>query len=281
MASSDKQKAMFQTLTDPGDHVALKGILRGSATQKLEALPMDAFSFPEFKVQGRTSIVKPKDEKTLLIESLQGQVADLEKRVSNANVGDLKHTAAALAQGTAAGLAQGLKEGQDKSQAAFDQQIVKLQQDLGQTLQSMNTAYGTRIAEVEAQAVELALGIAKRLFCLEAEIHPQRIGAVIAEGFSHLGQAESLILHLNPLDVVVAQEQKSFWQPLHSSLKSVRIEEDPRVERGGCWIESDGGGTIDLRAQVQWERMEQSVRDTLAHSADSAIAPDSSTLTSL
>jgi type III secretion protein L len=264
MASpADKQKAMLQSLTDPGDQVALKSILRGSATQNLEVLPMDSFAFPEFKVQGRASIVKPKDEKTLQIESMQRTIDDLERSLSKARAETIKQSEVALAKGTSAGITQGIQEGEQKATLIFQEQIAKLQSDLGKTLQAMNIAYGNRISEVEKQAIELSIGISKRLFSIEAEIHPQKIASVISEGFAHLGQAETVVLHVNPLDIAFAENTQSIWQPLHSSLKSVRIEEDARVERGGCWIESEGGGTVDLRAQVQWDRVEQTVREIM------------------
>lgn len=267
----DRQEALFHSIVDSGDQVALKGILRnGAATQQVRPMPMDSFNYPEFTVPGRAAPVKPVDEKQILIASLEKQIEELKRNVTSAKAEGKALAESSFAKGRAEGLAAGLKEGQAKAEQAYEAKIAQFQQELAGTLQALNNAYGSRIQEVEHQCVELALGLARKLFSIEAKKHPERIQHIIAEAFSHIGQAETVILHLNPMDSVSANATRNFWQPINSALKSVQIEPDARVEQGGCWIESAGGGTVDMRTPIMLERLEQAVNASLLRTSDSA-----------
>jgi len=267
---------LLHSLTDQGDQVALKGILRnGSTTKDLHKMPMDSFDFPEFKVPGRSALPHKVDEQVAQVQKLQTEVADLRRNSSLKDSEAQRRLTDSTGKAKNEGYAQGLKEGEAKATKAFAAQITQVQSDMAATLQALNSAYGKRLQDIQSETVELALGIAKRLFCVEAENNPEHIVKVVSEAFAHLGQAESVILHVHPLDVGTAQEKQSFWQPIHSSLKSIRIESDPRVERGGCWIESTGGGTIDMRSATLMQRIEIAVREAYQHAPQSA---DSSNL---
>jgi len=261
--ANDPKLSMLQNLTDQGDKVSLKGILRNgsAAAAASQSLPMDSFSFPEFRVQGRTPQAKPQDEQQAHIVHLEQQIKALQSDVAAAKADALKKAEAAQAKGKADGLAQGLKDGEAKAAKAFQQQVAALQTEVAGTLQTLGTSYDKRIHDVEAQAVELTLGLAKRLWSVEAEIHPERIASIVSEAFSHLGQAENVTLRVHPLDVKYASENQSLWQPINTALKNLRIEGDSRVERGGCWIESEGGGNVDLRSETIIQRLETALRE--------------------
>ncbi len=262
---------MFQALTQESEgKVALKGIVRsGAAAQNLQRLPLDSFDLPEFKVPGR-EIQKAKDENLVRIQVLEREISE-SKRTLEASKAEAKRTTeSAAVKAREEGLVAGRKEGESKATKEFATQVAALQAEVAKSIQNINAAYGERVRNIQSESLELALGIAKKLFSIEAETHPERIAIVLNEAFSHLGQAESVVLHLHPLDVKYAEESQSVWQPLNTSLKSVRLESDERVDRGGCWIESTGGGTVDLRTQVVLDRIETMVRTAIGQALSDA-----------
>jgi len=254
-------QSLLQALTDTGDKVPLKGILhKGPEAAKAAPLSLNSFSLPEFNVPGRVTPTKVKDEQQRHIAELENQVAMLQHELEVSRAEGRKQAEEALTKGKTAGLALGQKEGENQAAQAFQIQLKDLQSEVANTLQTLNVNYEKRIQNLEAQSIDLTLGLAKRLWSIEAELHPERIAAVITEAFSHLGQAEKVVLRVHPLDADFAIEKQSLWQPINSSLKSLRVESDERVERGGCWIESEGGGNVDLRSEIIVTRLEQALR---------------------
>ncbi|HSQ41002.1 MAG TPA: FliH/SctL family protein [Fibrobacteraceae bacterium] len=267
--SKEKQAALLQALTESeGDQVALKGILRnGKSTQALHSLPMNTFSYPEFQVQGRLS--KPKPEIQKRIQAMEQEIAKLHQQLERVSSEQQRALEVARKKALAEGFERGQKENETKVTETLQNQVSQLQKELEATLQSIRQNYDDRVQEIQGQCVELALGLARKLFCVEAETNPQHIAHLVEEAFTHLGQAESVVLHLHPLDISTAEETRSFWHPINSSLRSVRLEPDSRIEKGGCWLESDGGGSVDLRTSVILTRLEEMVRTAIRNSSPS------------
>lgn len=257
----DPKEALLQSLQDSGNQVALKAIVRNGS--------VDSFQFPEFPVAGRPA-AKGEDERLVRIASLEKQLTAAQQSIADLQQEMKKKIEEARVQGVQEGLSAGKSEGAASANQEWESKLGQLQTDIAKTLQSMNAAYGERVQQVEAQCMELAIGLSKRIFCVEAERNPEHIQSVIAEAFAHIGQAETVILHLNPMDTDNARRSQNFWQPINSALKSVHIESDPRVERGGCWIESVGGGTVDLRTPVILQRMESAARESFRQFADNS-----------
>lgn len=257
----DPKESLLQSLQDTGNQVALKAIVRNGS--------VDTFQFPAFPVSGRTG-TKVDEERNAHIHQLEQQIAAAQKTIADLKKEVTQKSEMARKQGYEEGLSAGISDGIASSNKEWEAKLALWQADLAKTIQSMNNAYGERIQQTEAQCLELAIGLARRIFCVEAEKYPEHIQVVIAEAFAHIGQAETVILHLNPLDSDNARRAQNFWQPINSALKSVHIESDPRVERGGCWIESVGGGTIDLRAPVILERMENAARESFRQFTDNS-----------
>lgn len=263
----NRNESLLQSLTSKGDQVPLKGILRGEAAAQVHST-MDAFAFPEFAVQGRVPIAKPMSEAEKHVREMEARIADMEKQFSQFKVDAQKQAERAEAKGKAEGLAQGIKEGESKASLTHAQQVETLRKEVAGILQSVHNAYTERVAEIEQQSFELALGIARKLWSREAEIHPERIASIMAEAFQHLGQAETVVVKLHPLDIEVAKQTESLWHPVNSSLRNIQLESDPRMERGGCWVESAGGGTVDLRLQETWDRLEGALRQNATQNVD-------------
>lgn len=249
----DPKEALLQSIQDPGNQVALKAIVRNGS--------VDTFQFPSFNVAGREN-VKNDEERAKQLYELQKKLDAANAAISELKKEIVRKSEEARKQGREEGLTQGISEGKDLANKEWEPKLAALQADLAKTIQSMNNAYGERISQVESQSIDLAIGLARKIFCVEADRNPEHIQHVIAEAFSHIGQAETVILHLNPMDQENARGSQNLWQPINSALKSVHIESDPRVDRGGCWIESVGGGSIDLRAAVILERMEIATRES-------------------
>lgn len=268
----DRQNRLYQDLTNQGpEQVSLKGIIRKGegASRPITPAPLDSFAFPEFQVPGKTvPKAKLSEEQLRTIHALESKVTQLEQQLAQCKTEIPKLQAAAHAKGKAEGLAQGLHEGQAKAEENYRKALGELESEVRVSLQGIQNSYHDRLAHLQDQTIDLALGITQHLFAEECQFHRDLVNHNISEAFSHLGPAENVCLHLHPLDVVSAEGKRSFWHPMGSAVKHVRIEPDERVERGGCWIESEGGGTVDFQISVILERVAQAVRQAYQQSFD-------------
>lgn len=255
--SSQSAQALFQSLSAGPESKPLKGILR-------DARSLNQFELQEFRIEGRTQPESPAEKMHRQINQLQHEL-DLAKNKNKVLEAEHeKRLQASKAQALAEGEAKGLEKGYIKAKTEFEAKLKAFQNEVGVALKSMNDAYGKRCTELEDQSIELALGLAKRLYCAESSENTTIIASIIREAMSHLGQEESLLILLNPKDQAQAEQSSSFWSPLGSAVREIRIETDARISRGGCIIESGRGARIELTSEQILQKIDTAVRERYA-----------------
>ena len=146
-------------------------------------------------------------------------------------------------EGFAQGQAQALAEGQ--AQAA--QELVALRQ-LARSFASAVTAADETIAH---DLLNLTLDISRAMLKTALNVKPELIVAVIRDAIDHLPNLQQPAqLHLNPDDLLLVQEHigeelgKAGW----------RLMEDPKLERGGCEIDT-ASNHLDASLASRWQRL--------------------------
>jgi flagellar assembly protein FliH len=141
------------------------------------------------------------------------------------------------------GFAAGMKDGRAESHAiALRMQAV---------MQALNRSMSQFEEAMAREIMNLALDIAQQMVRSALEADPAIVLAVVREAIESLPQVyHHPTLVLNPQDAqlvrdMLAQEyQGEAW----------RIQEDPRMERGGCRVET-GATEIDANMEVRWQRI--------------------------
>lgn len=279
MATNDPKLSGDDILgSDPGK-VALKGILKGGeGAHTIRPAAMDGFQVAGFH-RSQQAQNKTEELAQAEIRRLESQVAGLKSEVSQLKDRLERETKAAHNQGVQEGRIQGMGEGEKNAEALWLAQIDVIRKDVASSLDQLASTHADDMQRLRDATVELALGLARRLYCTEAENNPDIISHVIAEAFLYLGQEESLRVRVNPLDLTLAENGGSFWKPLAATVRSLELVADARVDRGGCVIDADKGGSIDLRLSTLLGNLENSVRAAYAQfkateSSDSGNAGD-------
>jgi flagellar assembly protein FliH len=108
-------------------------------------------------------------------------------------------------------------------------------------------------AEVRAEALELALVLARKIVEGEVTINVDRVIAMARTAVRRLGESRRVVVKLSPADAeaMIARQAASPLAPLNAgSAVQVEIVADPALGRGDCLVEGDLGsvdGRLDTR----------------------------------
>jgi len=239
--------------------VQLKTILKGNAAQAIRPAAMSGFKMADFQINPSTRETS-EDRLKNEVASLQGQIATLNGEISNLKQKSEQESKARYDKGFNEGKALGTADGEKVAMERFNATLKSLQDSIEKTFDSVALQQKEYFDKIENSTAEIAIAVAKRVFCEEAAQNPNIIPRAIKEAFTFLGQEERLKIVINPQDVKIAEKTESIWKPILSSLKSVELVIDNSVEQGGCLLESEKGSSIDMRLNTIWGHIEETVK---------------------
>jgi len=226
---------------------------------------MAGFKVADFQRNPKATLDSAEDRLRAEVTNLQSQIATLKGEAENLKKKAEQDAKNAHDKGFQDGKTAGKAEGEKISTEKWKAELAALQGSVNQTFDSMAAQQKENFAKIEGVTTEIALAIAKRIFCEEAINNPNIIARVLKETFVFLGQEEKLKVRLNPLDVKPANETESFWKPAMGSLKSVELIPDASIEKGGCLLESENGSSVDMRVQTVLGHIEETVKQIYSH----------------
>lgn len=243
---------------EPG-RVQLKTILKGSAAQSLKSAAASGFKVADFQIN---PAIKESTEDALKneIAVLNSQLAALKGEIATLKKNMEQESKASFDKGVQNGKTQGIAEGEKKATEKYTKDLKQIQDNATKTFESIETQQKEMFEKISAETAEIAIAIAKRVFCEEAAQNPNIIAKIIKEAFTFLGQEEKIKIRLNPLDILLAEEKESFWKPSISSLKNIELISDETIEKGGCLLEAENGSSIDMRVQTIFRHIEEYVK---------------------
>jgi flagellar assembly protein FliH len=119
---------------------------------------------------------------------------------------------------------------------------------------------------VEADLVQLALAVARKIVDREVSLGPEAVTRIIRQALSRVEHAGRIVIKLNPTDLELLADIKP---RLLSGLPEggrAAFEADAGIARGGCLIETDVG-EVDARIERQFQVVEETFRAELDQEA--------------
>ncbi len=139
------------------------------------------------------------------------------------------------------GFEQGLQEGREAGQNEFRQRLRFLEQ----AIDKLDAPFQELDAAVEQQLAQLAMLVARQLVRRELKTDPSQVIGVVREALSALPlAARDVRLVLHPDDAELVREALA----IQGDKQTLRLVEDPLLERGGCRILSE---TSQIDATVE------------------------------
>ncbi len=247
--------------------VPLKAILKGNAARAaVTPAAMAGFNVANFQLNPaarETTEERLKNE----IAGLQSQIATLNGEIANLKKKSEEDAKASYDKGMQEGKALGTTEGEKKALETWNNKLKTLQTETTKTLEALAAQQKENFEKIENATAEIALAVAKRIFCEEVATNSNIIPRVLKEAFTFLGQEENLKVRLNPLEVPAVEETASFWKPAMASIKNVEFVFDDTIEKGGCILESENGSSVDMRLQTIFGHIEDAVKQIYSSQA--------------
>ena len=163
--------------------------------------------------------------------------------------------AQAWAAGEAEGRAAGLAAARSDAQPALAA--------LGASLQAIERAREQLVAELEQDAVEMALRLTEQILAGVLSVQPERVLDVARNALRHLTDRRHVTVVVNPEDLELVSECVEQLQSELGGIEHLGVQADRRIARGGALARTDTGD-IDAGIDTQLGRARELVAEALA-----------------
>ncbi|MCL6589573.1 MAG: hypothetical protein K6U80_06430 [Firmicutes bacterium] len=147
---------------------------------------------------------------------------------------------------------EGFETGRREAAAQIRQE---LEQNLAAAFALLNQAEEERLKRIsssEPELLKLAVAIAEKIIGAELELNPTAMLEITREALTRAQVSNNIVIRVNQADLKVFMEHSAVLQKAFTEPKMIRIEEDPGVAPGNCFIETEHGN-IDPRIKSQLE----------------------------
>lgn len=136
------------------------------------------------------------------------------------------------------------KEGFDLGLSQFNEQILKLDQNLKKLRH-----------DVQQAILPLALTAAKKIVGAQLKLHPETIVDIILQALQSVTQNRRIVIYVNKADKDILETNKPKIKEIFEQIDSFSIQERADVSPGGCIIETETG-IINASIENQWRALE-------------------------
>ncbi len=152
------------------------------------------------------------------------------------------------------------KEGFEEGFKKGEEEVKRLIERLHVIINSAIDKRKEIIENAEAQLIDLVLLIARKVVKTISEEQKNVVIENIKEALKKVKGEAEITIRVNINDLELTSKQKEQFIKMVEDLKNVRVEEDSRVDPGGCIIETSFGD-IDARIQTQLNIIEEKIRE--------------------
>jgi flagellar assembly protein FliH len=123
------------------------------------------------------------------------------------------------------------------------------------------------VAELEADAVALALRLAEQIVAAAVHVAPERLIDVAGQAMRRIADRRHVTLVVNPADLELTQESVQRLQSELGGVEHCNVQADRRVGRGGVIARTEAG-EIDATIEAQLSRAREIAASELAGRRD-------------
>lgn len=149
-------------------------------------------------------------------------------------------------QGHAEGIIQGKNQAMAEMKASIDDAACKARSLLEMT----HSETRELLTNVEAQIIEIAFGITRKILQREIEENPLTVLPIVRAALDKVRDQENITIRVNPSDYELMLQAKNDLQQMVGGEKSLTIAPDTTISAGGCMIDTLGG-TVDATIDNQ------------------------------
>ena len=160
----------------------------------------------------------------------------------------------------AAALEQGRQSGQQQARAEFEAGLVKNREQIVQALREFELERQSYYQRIEAEIVQLALAIARKILHRETQIDPNALAGIVRVTLEKLDSGTKVSLHVHPQE---AAQWRHYFACQVDNAPAPDVFEDAALLPGGCRVETSVGST-EIGLESQLKEIETGLLDLLA-----------------
>ncbi|MFZ0973730.1 MAG: FliH/SctL family protein, partial [Solirubrobacteraceae bacterium] len=130
-------------------------------------------------------------------------------------------------------------------------------------LEAIEQLKAQMLAELEQDAVEMAIRLAEQILAGVVSVEPERVIDVGRNALRHLSERRRVTLVVNPDDLELVSECVDQLQSELGGIEHLGVQSDRRIGRGGAIARTDSG-EIDSGLDAQLSRAREIVAAALA-----------------
>jgi flagellar assembly protein FliH len=121
------------------------------------------------------------------------------------------------------------------------------------------------LRQAEEDVITLAFQLTRKILQYEVREHREVLATTLKRALAHVVEQNQVMVRVHPDDLQYATEIREELRLAMGDIKTLAMQGDTSVGRGGCIVESNLG-TIDARIEAQFEELEQRFR--MQHTLD-------------
>ncbi|MBT5856306.1 hypothetical protein HOH87_06720 [bacterium] len=229
------------------------GVLRGMATQPSRTIRIQTVSVNPVKsnqpIETPVSVVETDDVMIPETAMVSEEVEDIEVDLSTDE--DIDDVVASIAPAVSLAIEdhedyqsvvdQAFREGLAKGKAAGDEEFQEKQEDLIAAINSTVQERDRLIEEAKPGALDLAMLIAEHIVRHEVGKDESALLNLVSEAIERITDTDRVIIRVNREDAPLIRENIAYFETKLMGVRTILVQEDINVGRGGILIETDLG----------------------------------------
>jgi flagellar assembly protein FliH len=154
----------------------------------------------------------------------------------------------------------GRKEGEARARAALEQELINLRASMQTAIGDFARERAIYYQKVEAEVVQLALSIARKILHRESQIDPLLLAGIVRVALDKLEGGTRVLVRVHPQH---AAEWRGYFARYMDPRDVPEVVDDPALAIDRCVIETNVG-TTELGLEVQLKEIERGLADLMA-----------------
>lgn len=138
-------------------------------------------------------------------------------------------------------LDQGYQDGYNKGQREGRTILENQAEEFLGAMNALTREKGDVFAQAKPEILKLSVKTAGKIVQKAIEEHPELYEAIIDEAIARVTDKDKVIIRVNPKQIDVVRKYKDRLLERINDIKSLEIQGDPKIDDGGCMIETKLG----------------------------------------
>ncbi len=158
--------------------------------------------------------------------------------------------------------AKGFADGQTSAVQEEQEKLTAVLNDFQSVFLNFEEIKKENCKQAEVNAVKIAMAIAKKIVLGEVSTNEDMVIKIVNQVMDKIMGEEQVKIKIHPDDLQVIKMCETDNAELILNRKSILFQEDPKITRGGCVVETDSGN-IDARLESQLLIIEEAFLDKI------------------